>query len=136
MRKSNRFSCSLHEAEDVGKACCLYAVRVGGMSRGQDGGVAEVVCSPLGWWCVRGGHAQYPAFLPSPPFCSRLFTSCSWVFLFSFLVSFYFCLELAPLHKHKIIFGAHAISLHFVAVGDMCPYTSIAAKGLRFQTVS
>ena len=25
------------------------------MSSSQDGGVAEVVCSPLGWWCVRGG---------------------------------------------------------------------------------
>lgn len=82
---------------------------------------------PLGGGVCRG-HAQNPAFLPSASFC-RLFTSGPWVFLFSFLVSLYLCLELAPSAQAQI-------SLHFVAGGDMCPCTSIAAKDLRSQSVS
>lgn len=59
--------------------------------------------------------------------------------LFCFLIFWSLCIFVwswPQLHKHKIIFGAHAISLHFVSGGDMCPCASVAAKGLRSQSVS
>ena len=107
-----------------------------GVSRDQDGGVAEVVCKHLWWLCVQK-LAQYPDFLPNPSFCSRLFTSGSWVFFCCRCCSLcMFVWNWPQLHMQKIILGAHAISLPFFAGGDMCPCASIAAKGLRSQTVS
>lgn len=98
-----------------------------GVSRGQDGGVAEVVCPPLGWWCVQGA-CSILCFSPESFFLQALH---KWQlgFSFYFLVSLYLCLELAPSAQAQI-------SLRFVAGGDTCPCTSIAAKDLRSQSVS
>ena len=135
MRTSIRFPCSLHEAEEVGKACFLYTVRVGMFPGVGMEGWRRWFAHPVGGGVCRG-HAQYPGFLPSSSFCSRLFTSGSWVVSFVFWSLCIFVWNWPQLHMHKIILGAHAVSLHFVAGGDMCPCASIAAKGLRTQTVS
>ena len=51
-----------------------------GVSRGQDGGVAEVVCPPLGWWCVQGACSK-PCFSPKCFFLQALH---KWQLGFSF----------------------------------------------------
>ena len=108
-----------------GGACSLYGVKVGVCPRGQAGGVAQVVCPPLRWWCVQGACAV-------PCLCSRIFKSGSWVF-WSLCI---FCPEFAPTLHACSYFHSHTVSLYFVAGGEMCAGASTAAKGPRSQPVS
>ena len=66
-------------------------------------------------------------------FCSWLFRSGSWVFLFFFgtILSI-----ISPNCACKQLFLALVISLYFVAGGDVCPGASTAAKHRRSQPVS
>ena len=75
------------------------------VSRGRDGGVAKVVCTPLGWWCVQGA-CSIPWF--SPKFLFLLQALHKWQLgcFFCFLVSMYLCLELAPTaHAQNYFWG-------------------------------
>ena len=57
----------------------------GGLTGAWAGGVAQVVCPPLWWWCVQGACSV-------PCFCSGLFKSGDWVFRSVCI----FCPEFAP----------------------------------------
>ena len=77
------------------------------VSRGQDGGVADVVCTPLGWWCVQGA-CSIPWFSPKFLFLLQALHKLQLGFflLLLLLFSLYLCLELAPTaHAQNYFWG-------------------------------
>ena len=89
MRPSNRFPCSLHEAEDVGKACCLYVQRSGW--RGGGGGLLTpwvVVCA--------GGACSIPCFSPKSSFLLQALYKLQLGFSFLFFGLFLFLSGVGP----------------------------------------
>ena len=75
-----------------------------------------------------GDNEQYSAFTPG-----------SSKVQLGFLVSLYLLgQEFAPTVHVRNCFSSHTVSLHFVALGEMCPGVNIAAlqKEPKFQLVS
>ena len=87
-----------------------------GMSRGWAGGVAQVFCPPL-WWCPV--QTQYSCF------CSWLFRNSGWVFWSIGIFLSIIC----PNCPNISYFQSHIVSLYLVAQEELCPGTSITAKG-------
>ena len=81
-----------------------------GPDRGLAGGVAQVVCPPLWWWCVQGACAI-------PCFCSwpllLLWALQKWQL--GFLVSLYLLSRICPNCAACSQFQSHIVSLYFVA---------------------
>ena len=84
-------------------------------------GWLSCLLAPCGIVC--SGHPQYPAFTPDSCFCSGLFKSRSWIFCF--FVSF---------DQNSPQLLMHALSLCFVAWGELCPDASIATLATKGPT--
>ena len=98
-----------------------------GPDRGLAGGVAQVVCPPLWWWCVQGACAI-------PCFCSwpllLLWALQKWQL--GFLVSLYLSCRICPNCPCSAVFS----SRWFFAGVEVRPGVGTVAKGARSQPIS